>query len=581
MANDRGSSLSSGIDPLWHAATTAIAPGMSQSEFYARACFADLLTCAERMAGRESSQSGQALTRTGAARASRLVLPGVGATQSSPSCGLALDRPFKVWKAPRMGKDFDLRSASALFRIHGTLNEQGRAQLPRDSSSVGSSGRIHQERLVIPMNRMMGRRQLEQPRDELSVYSPGKGGDDLYVVPRLDYFDRMASREHCMIEVNDESQVCVRDLGSTFGTTLKRGPDGEHFELTPGISYPLQPGSRLRLGRESCVEYEFTGVTSDLHIRLRYWSRDIEFPLEQTPFEWMSIERDGGCWSSADMPGFPDKPLHDPPHIRVRSELRGAMPIATVELEASAVSSEQQTQQFVGSMIHCADLDTSGEPDIVHHFRTGYELLMPGPSAKETGIGPAVDHSFLRPQYLRIYAVLDRKDWLTHASIAYSHIHTPEQYRTPVGFKGDIAQPTTSLQEIELEQVEEILRPQEAKKPSVRKAIVAALLEKRRQDLIAGLDSEMNWVNRQDVEALRGGEEMSEDSFQNNFTRWRSELASELEQNAFRLRETRSKTLAIPEKVDWNRIVESRSEGGQLYLRLGMSIELRFLRASA
>lgn len=479
-----------------------------------------------------------------------------------------------------MGRDSDLRTASALFRIHGTLNEQSQGRGPSDSSTVDSSGRIHQERLVIPLNRMMGRRQLEQPRDELPVYSPGKGGDDFYVVPRLDYFDRMASREHCMIELDDESQVCVRDLGSTFGTMLQRGPEGAPLELTPGISYPLQPGFRLRLGRDSCVEYEFRGITSDIHIRLRYWSRDIEFPLEQTPFEWMPIQRDGGSWSSADMPGFPDSPLHDPPHIRVRSEVRGEMPMATIELEASAVSSAQRTQQFVGSMIHGADLDTSGEPDIVHHFRVGYELLMPGPSAKETGVAP-INHKFLRPKHLRIYAVLDREDWLTHASIAYSHIHTPEQYRTAVGFKGDIAQPTTSLQEIELRQTTGIIRPGNAKKPSVRKAIVAALLERRRQDLLAPADREMSWVRRQDIEALRGGEAISEDAFQNNFTRWRSELAGELEQNAFRFRETRAKTLAIPDKVDWNHIVESRSEGGELQLRLGESIDLRFLRASA
>lgn len=475
----------------------------------------------------------------------------------------------------------DKRACCALFRINTQPSSSQPAKREAHPITTDGSGAVRQERLVIPLNRIMGRNQLEQPRASLPIYSPGEGGDELFVAPTLDYFDNRASREHCMIELDEGQNVCVRDLGSSYGTLLCRdqgqGKDLRWDLLTPGVSYGLKAGYRLRLGVESSVEYEYVGTTPDIHIRLRYWSRDIVFPLECTPFEWVSIPTDGGQWSSAQILGEGGQPLHDGPHLTVRTSLGEVWPVARVELEATEVSAQKDTVQLSGSMIHGADLDTSGEPDVLHNFRVGYELLLPGPSSKATGLG-FVNHTFLSPQRLKFHAVLDAQGWLSFVAVGYAHVQTPESYRTPVEFKGDRSYDTSSLPVSEPHTVSEIARRgDDAKKPSLSKAIVVALLEQRRLDLLAGAGAEAGWVSRQAVARVLG-EEFSEEKFQNNFTKWRSELSKKLKITASSFRETRSKTCGIPEEVDWTKFAESRTEEGRLFVRLCPMIELELLQ---
>lgn len=448
-----------------------------------------------------------------------------------------------------------------------------------DTSSGADVVPLRQERLVIPLNRIMGRNQLEQPSSSLPVYGPGEGGDALFVVPTLDYFDRLASREHCMIELDEDGEVRVRDLGSTYGTFLQRHEKmsaDQWLGLSPGVSYVLVPGQRLRLGQDSVVEYEYTGISSDIHIRLRYWSRDISFPLESSPFEWTAISADGGSWSSASVLGETGPTLHDAPHLTVRCELRGKVPVATVELEATEVSPSTRTVQVSGSSMHGADLDTSGEPDVVHHFRAGYELLLPGPSRKETGMG-MIAHTFLQPSHLRFHAVLDARNWLSFVSVGYAHVHTPNNYRTGVEFKGDGSYDTTALAELEYAAVDEIRREDGIKVPSLSKAIVVALIERRRLDRTQGGAQEAGWVTREHVVELRG-QEVSEDQFQNNFTKWRSELAKKLKISAAAFRQTRAKSFAIPEEADWIKFAESKVVDDRMFIRLSPTIEVQFLR---
>lgn len=480
-----------------------------------------------------------------------------------------------------MSTELDRRAHSAVFRIH-IQPESGRARPHALEMSCGAeSVPLRQGCLVIPLNRIMGRNQLEQPSSSLPVYGPGEGGDELFIVPMLDYFDRLASREHCMIELDEQGKVRVRDLGSSYGTFLQRHSSAsakEWIRLAPGVSYLLLPGQRLRLGEGSVAEYEYTGLTSDVHIRLRYWSRDISFPLEASPFEWTAIPSREGVWSSASVLGDASAPLHDPPHLTVRTELRGGVPVATVELDATPVSEAKRSVQHSGSMIHGADLDTSGEPDLVQHFRAGYELLLPGPSSKETGMG-MIAHTFLVPDHLRFHAVLDVRNWVSFVSVGFSHIHTPQNYRTGIGSKGEASYDTSSLPRLDPTVVAQIRRDERIKPPSISKAIVVALIERRRLDLSQSSDKAPGWITKEQVSALRGSE-VTEEQFQNNFTKWRSELAKKLKVSAAGLRETRAKTCAIPEEVDWIRFAESKVEEGNMFVRLGPTIDLHFLRGT-
>lgn len=494
---------------------------------------------------------------------------------------LALDRDPKVWKAGVMSSELDRRARSAVFRIHIQPAQAKPAARPSETTSGTDVVPLRQERLVIPLNRVMGRNQLDQPSSSLSVYGPGEGGEELFIVPTLDYFDRLASRQHCMIELDEQGQVRVRDLGSTYGTFLQRDSSAtakEWIRLAPGVSYLLLPGQRLRLGEGSVAEYEYTGVTSDVHIRLRYWSRDISFPLECTPFEWTALPSHQGEWSSAKMLGEGDAPLHDPPHLTVRTELRGGVPVASVELEATSETEPKRTAQYSGSMIHGADLDTSGEPDLVQHFRAGYELLLPGPSSKETGMG-MIEHTFLRPERLRFHAVLDVRNWISFLSVGFAHLHTPHSYQTCLGSKGDGAYDISSLPPLDPAQVSQICRHEGVKALSISKAIAVALVERRRLDLQQGPSKEPGWISKDQVIALRRSD-LSEEKFQNNFTKWRSDVAKKLKTAAAGLRETRAKTCAIPEEADWIRFVETKDDGDCMSIRFVPTVELQFIRGT-
>jgi len=62
------------------------------------------------------------------------------------------------------------------------------------------------------------------------------------------------SRRHCEFVLDDEGQVCLRDLESTNGTTL----DGKPLE--PRVAVPVASGSRIKLGEIGFrIEYALPG----------------------------------------------------------------------------------------------------------------------------------------------------------------------------------------------------------------------------------------------------------------------------------------------------------------------------------
>ncbi len=68
------------------------------------------------------------------------------------------------------------------------------------------------------------------------------------------------SRRHCEFLLDDQGQVCLRDLESTNGTTL----DGKPLE--PRVAVPVASGSRVKLGEIGFrIEYAVPGKAAASH----------------------------------------------------------------------------------------------------------------------------------------------------------------------------------------------------------------------------------------------------------------------------------------------------------------------------
>lgn len=97
----------------------------------------------------------------------------------------------------------------------------------------------------------------EVPLDRDVILGRSPHSDELSAADsphRVKLEDAAISRTHARIEL-DEWQVLVRDLGSSYGTSIIR-PGGEVEELRVDMSYPLEPGTKIILADEVTLTFE-------------------------------------------------------------------------------------------------------------------------------------------------------------------------------------------------------------------------------------------------------------------------------------------------------------------------------------
>lgn len=458
----------------------------------------------------------------------------------------------------------------AVFRVYSRTVRDS-APLDQDTPEEG----IVQERVLIPLNAVMGRHQLGQSSGGLCLRGPGVGRECFYE-KQLDYFDRECSKRHCIIELDDEGQPRIRDFSSTNGTWLWRSlastssRGGSWERLSAGLSYPLLPGQRIQLGHRSNYEYEFVGLSSDAHIRIRYCAKTHDDLIHEHDWEWISIPPDASLWSSRDLKNSKGELLHQGPHLKVRVEA-GTTPgyLAHIEYEGAQQQSKPGYTQTSGSQIYGAELIEHEEFGDSELYQVGYELLLPGRGGQKTALNgdTSIDSRqiFLRSRYLRLRADFDEEGWATRARLDFAEFLTAGPYSTDLTFNA--VRNSGSSNERYTPQELAVGQYYSARPKSLRHAIVCALIQKRLDDQRLRVQ-DPGWISQFEVIGLTESKEISGKEFQNNASKWRNDISKLLLANATELQRNLNQLVAIPQEQDWKSFVEFRGSKDDLSLRL-------------
>lgn len=468
------------------------------------------------------------------------------------------------------------RTQSAVFRVvsRTLLNST-----PQDCSETQNG--VVQERLVIPLNEVMGRYQLGQSSAGLCLRAPGVGRE-FFFEKKLDYFDRECSKRHCVIEMDDRGKVRVRDLSSRNGTWLRRSPgisnrplDGWE-QLRVGVSYPLELHHRIQLGARSSIEYEFLGLTSDAHIRVRYCSKSNDAMIHEHDWEWIPLPPTGEAWHTSHLKDTQGQPCHGAPHfsVNVRQNDDGYY-LATISYDEYQGKQTSGYTQTTGSKVYGAELVEYEEYGDSELYQVGYEVLLPGGDSNETR-GYSVPesqtpHFFLRSEYLVMRALVDKEGWTTRATLDFSEHLGSRRHSTEITFNRRSVRGDDKKRKSKVELAEHQYYSAEAK--SLRHAIVCALVERRLQDQ-QNPHVDPTWLTSDAIIGLTNFHEISQKDFINNASKWRSDIAKLLEANASEFQRSMGKDIAIPEEQDWKSFVEFNHGPEVFSLRLHPSIQV-------
>lgn len=472
------------------------------------------------------------------------------------------------------------RSHSAVFRV---ISRSLRDSTPEDCADDQHG--VIQERLIIPLNGIMGRYQLGQASAGLCLRAPGVGRECFYE-KQLDYFDRECSKRHCVIELDDQGQTRIRDLSSTNGTWLWRAPRagrqklGQWEELQVGVSYPLELHQRIQIGDRSDFEYEFLGLTENAQIRIRYCAKNNDAIVHEHDWEWIPLSPNGKPWHTSELKDAKGQPLHGAPHFSVRIHQRDCGSyLAEIEYDSYQGKRAPGYTQETGSKVYGAELVEHDEYGDSELYQVGYELLLPGNSGFETvgHGGPSTDtpHFFLRSQFLVMRALVDEEGWTTKASLHFSEYLTSQRHSTAITFYR-----TSAKDDANNRLSKDELSPGQyySEKPkSIRQAIVCALVERRLRDQSTRAQ-DPGWLTRDDIIGLTKFKELSQKDFSNNASKWRSDIAKFLETNAIEFQRSLNKLVAIPEEQDWKSFVEFKGTPQDLSLRLHPGIRVEATR---
>lgn len=458
----------------------------------------------------------------------------------------------------------------AVFRVYSRTVRDS-APLDQEEPEEG----VVQERLLIPLNAVMGRHQLGQSSSGLCLRGPGVGRECFYE-KQLDYFDRECSKRHCIIELDDEGEPRIRDFSSTNGTWVWRSTSstssraGTWERLSVGLSCALKVGQRVQLGHRSNYEYEFLGLVAGAHVRIRYCSKTHDDIIHEHDWEWIMLPCDGSSWSSRELTNAQGETMHQGPHLRVRVEpgpLSGYL--AHVEYEDTQLKSKGGYTQSSGSQVYGAELIEHEEYGDSELYQVGYELLLPGRGGQNTALNrdTAIDNRqlFLRSRYLRLHAELDEEGWASRARLDFADFLTAGPYSTELTFNavrsGGTASPRFEPGELAPEQY------YSAHAKSLRHAIVCALIQKRLEDQRKRVQ-DAGWISQFEVIGLTEFKEISGKEFRNNASKWRNDIGKLLRANATELQRSLHQIVAIPEEQEWTSFVEFRGSKEALSLRL-------------
>lgn len=445
---------------------------------------------------------------------------------------------------------------------------------------------VIQEQVIIPLNAMMGLNQLGQSNAGLGIDAPGIASGNFFI-QSVDYFDNVyCSALHCFVEVDHEGLIRIRDNNSTNGTWLYSSDRGWH-RLPAGRSHLLEMGQRIRLGgKNSKYEYEYLGLSSHAHIRIRHCSKSNDTLIDTHHWEWMKIPADGRVWSTRELRNQAGVPLHGGPHfdVCVTRDSNGSLQ-AQIDYDRVANRLPLRFIQTEGAGIYGAELWDLQEDCEAENYQVGYELLLPGaiPGAVTPIVGKEVERSsryFAHTTSLRFDAQVDDEGWASHAHVVLASLAKLGYYGTEIKFYGvqNRARASLPARLTPAELPPNGMYSKTAK--SIRQAIICGLLELRRRDQESP-NQEPSWLTPSDIVGLTQYRELSDEKFLSNFKKWRSDIRDQLLTTSAVAQGTLPKYIAIPYEQDWLNFVELETQGQKIRARLHPKIRVEVAKAKA
>lgn len=465
----------------------------------------------------------------------------------------------------------------AVFRVVSL--EVQRAN-PEDMGTPGHG--VIQERLILPLNSIMGRSQLGQAGAGLGLHAPGVAHSNFFV-KKLDFFDnKFCSKLHCFIEVDEYNQVRIRDNSSTNGTWLL-SRDQNWVRLEPGSSHALEIQQKIRLGgANSQYEYEYLGLSPHAHIRVRYCSKSNDTLIQGHHWEWMRIPMNGTVWSTRNLQSIDGLALHGGPHFDVQiTRAEDGTLRASVGYDAIPNRVPRTFLQKRGSTVYGAELEGHDEDGDSEIYQVGYELLLPGEveDAITPILGAPIEHTrryFLRSSSLRFHAQIDEEGWTTQARIDFANLDPIGVFSTNIKFYR-VHQNTPPKEErlTRAEVVEDGFYSSTPK--TIRQAMTCALIERRLRDQ-RHQEQEPGWVTPEEIVGLTEFRTLDNAKFLRSFKKWRSDLRDQLSNRAIEIQRGLPKYISIPAEQDWLDFVELVDEQDALKIRLHPEIRVEATR---
>lgn len=438
---------------------------------------------------------------------------------------------------------------------------------------------VIQEQVIIPLNAVMGRDRVGQGNSGLGMDAPGIARGN-YFIQSVDYFDNVyCSALHCFVEVDHECHIRIRDNNSTNGTWLLSS--NRTWERLPsGRSHLLEMGQRIRLGgKDSKYEYEYLGLSSHAHIRIRHCSKTNDTLIDTHHWEWMKIPADGRVWSTRNLRTESGTRLHGGPHfdVRVTRDENGSLQ-AQIDYDRVANRLPLRFVQQQGSSIYGAELWGEDEDWESDNYQVGYELLLPGeiPGAVTPIVGKEDERSsryFTETKSLRFDARLDDEGWASHAHIELASLARLGNFITEIKFYGVQRSSNESKPaRLTLAELSPNAMYSKAAK-SIRQAITCGLIEQRRRDQKSP-NQDPGWLTPNDIVGLTQYRELSANKFLTNFKKWRSDIRDQLVSTSSGAQRALPKYISTPFEQDWLSFVELEMDGEQPRVRLHPQIRV-------